>query len=219
MVQHIAGVKIVLLDIEGTICSISFVKDTLFPYAISALPKVLEQQWDDPEFKQYRDAFPAEAQTSPAAFEAHVRDLMAKDIKIAYLKNLQGYLWEDGYKNKVYATSLFPDVVPRLKAWQNTGLGLAIFSSGSVYAQKLLFEHVKTDPDSRSNDSADLTALISGWYDTVNAGPKMEAASYQIIAEGLRARTEDVLFLSDNVKEVAAAVEAGSTEVQGDHFA
>ena len=50
---------------------------------------------------------------------------------------------------------------------------------------------------------------MGGWYDTVNAGPKTERASYERIAGG---RSEEVarwLFLSDNVGEVRAAREAG----------
>ncbi|TKX19551.1 hypothetical protein C1H76_8400 [Elsinoe australis] len=186
---------------------------TRFPYAISALPEVLDQKWNDPEFKEYKDAFPPEAKASPAAFEAHVKDLMARDVKIAYLKNLQGYLWKSGYKNKAYATTFFPDVVPKLQSWQKSGLSLAIFSSGSVFAQKLLFEHIKTDPCSESNDSTSQTDLISAWYDTVNAGPKMEAGSYHKIAKDMPHKPEDILFLSDNVKEVAAAHEAGMLAV------
>ncbi|PSK45251.1 Enolase-phosphatase E1 [Elsinoe australis] len=186
---------------------------TRFPYAISALPEVLDQKWNDPEFKEYKDAFPPEAKASPAAFEAHVKDLMARDVKIAYLKNLQGYLWKSGYKNKAYATTFFPDVVPKLQSWQKSGLSLAIFSSGSVFAQKLLFEHVKTDPCSESNDSISQTDLISAWYDTVNAGPKMEASSYHKIAKDMQHKPENILFLSDNVNEVAAAHEAGMDAV------
>lgn len=65
-------------------------------------------------------------------------------MKVAYLKNLQGYLWENGYKTGAYSTPLFPDVVPQLKAWNDNGIELAIYSSGSVFAQKLLFGHVKS---------------------------------------------------------------------------
>ena len=64
--------------------------DYKFPYALDALPSVLREKWDAPDFAPYRDAFPEAAQASPEAFEAHVKDLTAKDIKIAYLKNLQG---------------------------------------------------------------------------------------------------------------------------------
>ena len=61
-----------------------------FPYALKALPKVLESKWDDDDFKPHREAFPKSATSSPEAFEAHVNDLTKRDVKIAYLKNLQG---------------------------------------------------------------------------------------------------------------------------------
>ncbi|KAM0714072.1 hypothetical protein Q7P37_011036 [Cladosporium fusiforme] len=199
------GIKCVLLDIEGTICPISFVKETLFPYALAALPHVLATQWDSPKFLPYRDAFPAEHRTSPAALEAHARDLTARDVKAAYHKNLQGYLWEDGYASGAYATDLFGDVVPALKAWRADGRRVAIYSSGSVFAQKLLMRHVKGE-----HGTEDLEALVDGgWYDTVNAGFKAERGSYEKIAGELKLSPGSVLFLSDNVKEVDAAVAAG----------
>lgn len=78
-----------------------------------------------------------------------------------------------------------------------------IYSSGSVPAQKLLFQHTNADP-------SDLTALISDWFDTVNAGPKTEAASYETIAgKHPEYLPSQFLFLSDNVKEVEAAIKAG----------
>ncbi|TKA66108.1 hypothetical protein B0A55_09469 [Friedmanniomyces simplex] len=138
------GIRNVLLDIEGTICPISFVKDTLFPYALKALPTVLAKQWDDPAFRPYREAFPPEHSTSPSVLQAHVEDLTKRDVKVAYLKNLQGYLWEEGYRSGAYSTPLFPDVAPQLKQWKEEGVQLAIYSSGSVFAQKLLFQHVST---------------------------------------------------------------------------
>jgi enolase-phosphatase E1 len=45
-----------------------------------------------------------------------------------------------------------------------------------VAAQKLLFQH--TDSEMK-----DMTPLFSGYYDTVNAGMKQEAASYVKIAK------------------------------------
>ena len=33
----------VILDIEGTVCPITFVKDTLFPYFIEKLPSILDK--------------------------------------------------------------------------------------------------------------------------------------------------------------------------------
>ncbi|KAI7283590.1 2,3-diketo-5-methylthio-1-phosphopentane phosphatase [Hortaea werneckii] len=201
-----AAVQNILLDIEGTICPISFVKDTLFPYAVKALPDVLARKWDDADFRPYKDAFPQEHRTSPAALQAHVEDLTKRDVKIAYLKNLQGYLWEDGYKTGAYATPLFSDVTPKLQEWKDAGKQVAIYSSGSVFAQKLLFQHVLSE----GGRVEDKTGLIDGWFDTVNAGLKTEAASYRrIVAAALGWDAETTLFLTDNVKEVDAAAAAG----------
>lgn len=153
-----------------------------FPYALSALPDVLATQWDSDKFIPYRDAFPAEHRSSPEALEAHVRDLTARDVKAAYHKNLQGYLWEDGYASGAYATDLFKDVVPALKAWRAQGRDVAIYSSGSVFAQKLLMRHVKGEKGTEN-----LEELVSGgWFDTVNAGLKADKGSYEKISGELK---------------------------------
>ncbi|KAI1154705.1 enolase-phosphatase E1 [Nemania diffusa] len=196
-------IKVVLLDIEGTVCPISFVKDVLFPYALRVLPETLEAQWESPTFAKYKDAFPPEYRTSKDVLAAHVRDLMDKDVKIAYLKSLQGYLWEEGYAAGDLKAPLFPDVPDKLSAWHQNGLKIMIYSSGSVPAQKLLFKHTNAEP-------SDLTPLISDWFDTVNAGLKTESGSYRTIAESHPDfPAEQWLFLSDNSKEVEAAISAG----------
>ena len=115
-----------------------------FPYALKALPNVLKTQWDSHEFKPFRDEFPEEFRESPEALQAHVEDLTKRDVKVAYLKGLQGYLWQYGYESGEYSTPLYPDVVPKLKFWIDEGRKIAIYSSGSVFAQKLLFGHVKS---------------------------------------------------------------------------
>src|SRR5690606_21952363 len=76
---------------------------------------------------------------------------------------------------------------------------LAVYSSGSVPAQKLLFAHT---------DAGDLTGLFSAWFDTA-VGGKREAASYATIAQALGVAPGEILFLSDVVAELDAAREAG----------
>ncbi|KAK4152829.1 HAD-like domain-containing protein [Chaetomidium leptoderma] len=224
--------RVVLLDIEGTVCPISFVKDVLFPYALTALPATLEREWCSPAFAPYRDAFPPEHAATPAALTSHVRDLMSRDVKVAYLKSLQGYLWEAGYASGALKAPLFADVAGRMASWATTATATAttttkgeedddgsgcccrvmIYSSGSVPAQKLLFGH--TDADSTAAVGGDLRGLISDWFDTVNAGPKTERASYEkIAAQYPEVPVGEWLFLSDNVKEVVAAKEAGMQSV------
>ncbi|KAL7626729.1 enolase-phosphatase E1 [Parahypoxylon ruwenzoriense] len=202
-----SSVKVLLLDIEGTVCPISFVKDVLFPYALKALPETLKTQWNSPDFAKYRDAFPSEYSSSKEALEAHFRDLVEKDVKIPYLKSLQGYLWEEGYASGDLKAPLFPDVALKLLEWRGKGLKVMIYSSGSVAAQKLFFKHTDASP-------SDLTPQISDWFDTVNAGLKTDTSSYSTIASKHEEFSpEEWLFLSDNVKEVDAAIQAGMRSI------
>jgi enolase-phosphatase E1 len=128
---------------------------------------------------------------------------MSQDLKIPYLKSLQGYLWLKGYKSGALRCPLFPDVEPKLQSWHRASIPIIIYSSGSVPAQKLLFQYTNSTPD------ADLQPLLSNYFDTVNAGPKTDKASYEKIAATRKEDTGKWLFLSDNVKEVDAAKEAG----------
>ncbi|KAM3553254.1 hypothetical protein MY1884_006776 [Beauveria asiatica] len=189
--------------LEGTICPISFVKDILFPYALKALPKVLNEQWDSSAFAPYREAFPEEYRSDRAALEVHVQDLIERDVKAPYLKSLQGHLWRQGYETGVLKAPLFDDVPAFIKSAHSTGKKIMIYSSGSVPAQKLFFGHTTGHP-------SDMTPFISAWFDTVNAGPKTEAESYtRILSAVSDTKPGRWLFLSDNVKEVDAARAAG----------
>jgi len=132
---------------------------------------------------------------------------MSQDLKIPYLKSLQGYLWQSGYSSGSLQCPLFPDVYPALFSWHQSNIPLIIYSSGSVPAQKLLFKYTNTP------GTPDLNPLLSGYFDTVSAGLKTEKSSYEKI---VRTRTEEGakwLFLSDNVKEVRAARAAGMQAV------
>jgi enolase-phosphatase E1 len=124
--------------------------------------------------------------------------LMDRDRKSTALKSLQGKIWKAGFENGELKGTLFDDVPEALKRW-STDARVAIYSSGSVEAQKLLF---------RYSSHGDLTALISGYFDT-RTGPKMESASYAAIAAAMRVAQEEVLFFSDSVRELDAARDAG----------
>jgi enolase-phosphatase E1 len=173
------------------------------------LPTVLEQQWDSPNFSPYKSAFPTEAQTSPSALLQHVQALSASDIKDPALKKLQGYLWRTGYESGFIVTPLFPDVSPKLKSWKNAGLRLAIFSSGSVEAQRLFSRYVGVETvveegEVGGQETEDLNVLFEGNFDTVNAGMKMVAESYELIAKEMGLQEGEILFLSDNVKGICS---------------
>lgn len=235
--QPLSSITTVLLDIEGTICPITFVKDVLFPYFLSALPDHLEKHWSSPTLTPYLNAFPPDHASNPAALVAHATDLVIRDVKAPYLKALQGHLWEDGYRSGAYAAPVYADVLEFLDRWPGAAPAstttkpdaqrqVAIYSSGSVPAQKLFLEHVRELSSSSSSSSAsassatdepaavlDKRPLIADYFDTVNAGPKQSSASYTTIAKQVGRDPSEILFLSDNVGEVRAAIEAGMQSI------
>jgi enolase-phosphatase E1 len=191
----------ILTDIEGTTSSISFVKDVLFPYARRALPGFVRERGHEPEVRRWLDmvATGHGAMCDDAMIVETLQGWIDEDRKHTALKALQGMLWRDGYLSGELQADMYPDAVAGLRRWHDAGHRLAVYSSGSVPAQKLLFAHT---------DAGDLTPLFDAFFDT-EAGPKREAASYGRIAAALGAAPGDIVFLSDVVPELDAAREAG----------
>jgi enolase-phosphatase E1 len=189
---------LVLLDIEGTTSAIAFVKDTLFPFAETELDAFLGARGAEPEVA----AILAEVPGPDRA--ATLRDWMAADLKVTPLKALQGLIWEAGFADGRLRGHLWPDVAPCLRAWHAAGIGLAVYSSGSVAAQRLLFGH---------SAAGDLVPLFSGFFDT-RIGAKRQPAAYAAIAEALGEAPDRILFLSDVAEELDAALQAGLATCQ-----
>ena len=185
----------------------------LFPYARARVGDFLRQNAGDPAVRADIELLAAEhARESPdpqdlpappAAWdpEAYVLWLMDLDRKSTGLKSLQGKIWEAGYRAGELAGrgEVYPDVAPALARWRNQGKTIAIFSSGSVQAQRNLFKH---------STAGDLTPFLSGYFDTTT-GAKREAESYRKIARLLARGAPEVLFISDVPAELDAARQAG----------
>jgi enolase-phosphatase E1 len=129
---------------------------------------------------------------------AYIHWLMDRDRKSTALKSLQGKIWKSGFESGELKGTLFADVPAAFACWSQTAR-VAIYSSGSVEAQQLLF---------RYSSFGDLTPLIAGYFDT-RTGPKRAAASYAAIAAASNVAPGELLFFSDLVAELDAAREAG----------
>lgn len=198
-----------LLDIEGTVCSITFVKDVLYPYFlqnyqsfVERTPFPIDASHDD--VSSILAGFQAEHTSSAAALELHIAHLVSSDIKDPTLKAFQGIVWEKGYHKGDLKAPLYKDAIAFLK----TQAPIYIYSSGSVYAQKLLFLHV--DVNGRLED---LTGRLLGYFDITTSGFKQEQLSYTKIAQTIGCDVKDVVFYSDNVLEVKAAIAAGMAAI------
>jgi enolase-phosphatase E1 len=210
-------VRAILLDIEGTTTPISFVYEVLFPFARDNVKDYLEKHFDNAELqhdlKLLISEHKADSLQDPSAPDwisrtraeeieslvAYVHWLMDRDRKSTGLKSLQGRIWEQGYRDRILLAEVFADVPPALQRWHEAGMKLAIFSSGSVLAQKLLFAHT---------DKGDLTNFIDYYYDTTK-GPKNRPESYRAIAAALGVEAPEALFISDVTSELKPAQEAG----------
>lgn len=219
---QLTGIRHLLLDIEGTTCPVSFVADTLFPYAAARLegflneqashPEVqrllreVEQAWradHDPEARALgRRSLDAETITAGTQYPgaaAYLQLLMRQDRKLTALKDLQGLIWRAGYASGDLVAPLFADVPPALQRWHAAGVQLAVYSSGSVPAQQLLYGHTA---------SGDLRPLFRHWFDT-RTGAKQAPQSYAAICTVLQTGAAEVLFISDAWAECEAARQAG----------
>jgi enolase-phosphatase E1 len=204
------AVAAILLDIEGTTCPVSFVSQVLFPYARERLDGFLRAAAGSEALAPLIEAIDAaRAPDAEAAEEdgerahrervAFLQDLIDRDRKLPALKELQGLIWEEGYGDGALEGPLFDDVAPALREWRRRGLELAVYSSGSVRAQQLLYRH---------SSAGDLEELFGYWFDT-GVGPKGDPGSYWAIAAAMGVEPAAILFVSDAVAELEAAAAAG----------
>lgn len=204
--------SVMLLDIEGTTTPISFVYETLFPYARAHMQEFLrEHELDEDllrDMAMLAEENQAEVSSGAQVISAGARPveacnylvwLMDQDRKSPTLKSIQGKIWEAGYTSGQLKSIVFAEVPAALERWHNEGRRIAIYSSGSVLAQKLLFRH---------SQAGDLTQWIAAYFDTAT-GAKTERDSYSKIAQALGVRPEEILFLSDAPAELDAAASAG----------
>jgi enolase-phosphatase E1 len=205
-VANVRDVGAIVLDIEGTTTPIAFVYDVLFPFARAHLGEHLRATEGSPATREAVDRLTREraddvarGEQPPENIEEYARWLMDRDRKSPGLKLLQGHVWERGYRSGALRGEVFADVIPAIRRWHDAGLRVAIYSSGSVLAQQLLFE---------STVEGDVTTLISAFFDT-SVGPKTSTDSYRRIAKELDLPARRILFVSDVTAELMAAREAG----------
>jgi len=214
--------KVLLLDIEGCTTSISFVKDTLFPFVLESLDSYLDTlesnaltdlcnnlQKDmdalDSQHPSKVNYHPLDTQEMTITLtKENIRDLvqrmMKHDVKATGLKQMQGTMWKSGYTDGTLKGHVYDDFVPMLKWCREHNVSVNIYSSGSIGAQKLLFGY---------SDQGDLCSYFDQHFDTTSGGKK-EVESYRTISKALGVvDAAEVVFVSDAEAELVAARGAG----------
>jgi len=214
---RMSKVRAVLLDIEGTTTPITFVADVLFPYARRELENYLNKEWETTVPKnlallhqQYLEDQQNNYEVPPVdltgtkeeiiqSVKANVYAQMDRDRKATALKAIQQHIWQYGYDSGELKGSIYPDVLPAFKQWKELNVPVYIYSSGSIGAQKLLFG---------KSTEGDLLDYFKGHFDTTS-GAKIESASYVNISQAINIPPENILFVSDAIKELEAATQVG----------
>jgi enolase-phosphatase E1 len=219
---------VLLLDIEGTTTPLPFVTKVLYPASVENLHHFLGRTF--PYHRTVVEALEEAVRTHPDlgslvpvshsssfdqwkhltdylrdALESHLRVLIEQNSKATYLKAVQGLLWESLYRDGVITGHLFSDVHSAIKQWaMQPDQAVALYSSGSQLAQRLLFSH---------STAGDLTPHIHAYFDPSAVGSKLESGSFAAIRSHLtRSLGTDELFITfitDNPKEIFAAVAGG----------
>lgn len=206
--------SIILLDIEGTITSIDFVKDTLFPYVTEVLEDYVYKHWEDENFQADLELLQMQAindsnlegfipiETGDNAKNSVIDNVlwqMCIDRKTTALKQLQGHIWKDGYESGFLRGHLYADVLPVLSELTGMGKKIYTYSSGSTEAQKYLFQY---------SMYGNVSSIFTKFFDT-KMGPKNSEISYKNIATEIGVNSSDILFLTDVLVEAEAAIKAG----------
>jgi enolase-phosphatase E1 len=220
-------INAVLLDIEGTTAPIDFVCETLFPFAEANIgdyarnnfkqiaDEIAQLEIEHRNEENYLEVFD---RTSPESVTKYLKFLISVDRKSTPLKSLQGKIWQQGYESNELKSVMFADVPKAFERWKTAKKTIAIYSSGSVLAQKLIFRH---------SNFGDLTKFISNYFDT-NVGGKREVESYRKIADSMKISAKNILFVSDIAQELDAAksahfqtslaIRAGNGEITESHL-
>jgi enolase-phosphatase E1 len=196
-------IQAIVMDIEGTASPVDAVHEHLFPYSRARIASWLADHREDATTR----AAVEDVRALIDRPEANERDIVSQliswidaDIKAAPLKLLQGVIWHDGFQRGQLRAQVYPDVPGAIARWTAAGFALYSYSSGSVTAQRDWFAHT---------DQGDLTRYFRDHFDLVNAGPKQECSSYQVINSATGTSASSTAFLTDLSAELDAAAAAG----------
>jgi enolase-phosphatase E1 len=196
--MKLTGVRAAILDIEGTVGSIRYVKDVLFPYAAQRY-----RGWFDGLGPAEQARWSQAVGTEGSAVVSALERWTAADVKHPVLKAVQAQIWHAGFAAGDLQGSVYADVEPALRRWRAAGVAVYIYSSGAEAAQRDWFGH---------SERGDLTPLLDGYFDLDSAGGKLQSDSYRLILRRIgveAASPEAAVFFSDVPAELDAAVAVG----------
>lgn len=200
--------KAIILDIEGTVCEPSFIRDKLSPLLRSKLEDYLEDSFRQPEVAEWisrlRKVCDIPMNDKGETIAAIVESLQRKSPKVLS-RELNILMWIWLYRKRKIESIVYEEVSTVLHDWkfEKDIPNICLFSSSSIIPQKLMICRT---------GSGNLLPLID-YFIGPKFGSKDDSDSYRNIADGLGLSTAELLFITDCVEEVNAASRAGCCSV------
>jgi len=191
-----------VLDIEGTTSPTASVYGALFGYVRERLDEWVQRHGSGPGKQLLDDArrYAGRLDATDPEMARLLREWLDANVKCEPLKNIQGLISGEGFRDGRLHGEFFPDVAPALRRWRADGARVYCYSSGSERNQRDWFTYARTGR---------LDELIDGYFDLASAGSKRTAAAYRHISEVIGIGPADIVFLSDSPDELGAAATAG----------
>lgn len=196
-----ANIKAAIIDIEGALCPISFVKNILVPFINSELYDYI---WDhEQELSNLIDAVKSVENNLRLSTEEVVEVLLRylEDGQCnTSLDRLQSLILQEGCQSGEVKASIYDDALLAMERLKGQGIYLYAYSAAQVQAEQILLCHEKPGE------------LFSGFFD-MEYGEDVNPDIYDKIAARIGVRPDDILFISNNVEAVSAAYDAGMNVV------
>ncbi|KAF7494124.1 Enolase-phosphatase E1 [Sarcoptes scabiei] len=209
--------KAVLFDISGTVARESFVEKILIPYFKIAHRVYMENTWQKPECQECIKQLAEMAQKDVNAPKINLAccddkktmiDQVCQCIDYCLVNNKEGKafanfrfkVWFDGYERQKLTTPVYSDVAVTIQRWKcNQNVKLYVLSNGWTEASKRFMS---------KTSHGDLNLVIDDHFDT-SMGSLLDPQTFQKVAQIIRQRPEDVIFLTKSPEEAIAARKAG----------
>ena len=188
----------ILCDVEGTTTDIHFVRKVLLPFAYAHIERFYQR--NDREL--LRSA--SQLATTPDQVASLLKTYIDQGVQNLERDRIQGLIWQQGFASGVLQGHVYPDIQPAFARWKKEGIRMGLYSSLSVWIQKLLFGH---------SVSGDLCVYVADHFDLA-AGYKEKRRSYEMISKRLFRRPSEILFLSSREIELDCAKEAGMQTIR-----
>lgn len=193
------NIKAAIIDIEGALCPISFVKNILVPFINAELP---DYMWDhEQELLSLIDAVKSE-ENNPSLSVEEVVEVLLRYLEDgqenASLISLQSAICQEGFDSGDLKLELYKDALQGLNRWREQGVKLYAYSSAQVQSEQLLICH---------ENGSEICDIFSGFFD-MEAGEGTLIGSYDKIAARIEVRPDEILFISNNIEAALAAYNA-----------